>query len=361
MNSVANEKIVRSNLFQQYYFMPASEDCGTAIGAAFSALWEKTNVNDQKYVETDFFGRSYPLDDFVECLGTYSTIHVTPSPNIVTDTVDLLCTGVPLGWFQGGSEFGPRALGHRSILCDPRDPTAKDLVNAKVKYREAFRPFAPITRLDDAPEWFRVKHNAHASPFMLRIVDFKPGCEQKVPAVSHVDGTARYQTITESTHPLLSRVLAEFKQRTGVPVLMNTSFNIRNEPIVETPSDALFSVLGSGMRHLILGSYVIDIQDDFSVLDLDYTANFELTSKSDPLSVVVATPWGSVVQEIPPWVLDFLKKVTQGKPREHLEDFRSILSRPTNLSLTVTQTLVWLKRMRLVNVVGIDEAMLFFA
>lgn len=361
LNSVANEKIVRSKLFQQHYFMPASEDCGTAIGAAFSALWSMTKVNQPKYIDTDFFGRNYPVDEFVRSIDLYPKVNVRPSQNLVTDTVDLLCQGVPLGWYQGGSEFGPRALGHRSILCDPRDPSAKDTVNAKVKYREAFRPFAPITRLEDAPEWFRVTKNAHDSPFMLRIVDFKPGREQKVPAVSHVDGTARYQTVTAITHPLLSQVLEEFKRRTGVPILMNTSFNIRNEPIVETPLDAFFSVMGSGMRHLIIGSYIIEIADDFSVLDLEYRGNFEVLSREEPHALVVDTPWGPVTQNTPPWVLEFLNTVTKTQPRRNLEDFAAILGNPPDLSLVVTQTLVWLKRMRLINVAGIDETKLFFA
>ncbi len=154
-----------------------------------------------------------------------------------------------IGWFQGGSEFGPRALGNRSLLADPRKAEMKDILNKRVKHRQAFRPFAPIVLAERAKEIFEGEED---SPFMLIAKQVRPEWRDRIPAVVHVDGTARVQTVCEQTNPVLHRLLREFETLTGVPVLVNTSFNVKGEPIVETPRDAVVCFMTTGIDNLIL-------------------------------------------------------------------------------------------------------------
>ena len=154
-----------------------------------------------------------------------------------------------IGWFQGRSEFGPRALGNRSLIADPRKPEMKDILNSRVKHRQAFRPFAPIVLAERMKEIFEGEED---SPFMLIAKPVRPEWRDKIPAIVHVDGTARVQTVREATNPMLYRLLKEFEALTGVPVLINTSFNIKGEPIVETPHDAVNCFLTTGIDHLVM-------------------------------------------------------------------------------------------------------------
>ena len=165
----------------------------------------------------------------------------TPSPDICKETAKILADGNIIGWFQGRSEFGPRALGNRSILADPRKAEMKDILNSRVKFRQPFRPFAPIVLKERADEIFLGPGN---SPYMLMAKQVAPEWKDKIPAIVHVDGTARVQTVAEDENPILYRLLKEFEALTGVPVLVNTSFNIKGEPIVETPEDAIQCFLG---------------------------------------------------------------------------------------------------------------------
>ena len=162
-------------------------------------------------------------------------------------TADLLEAGAVVGWFQGRAEFGPRALGQRSILLDPRRRDGKQVLNGKVKFREAFRPFAPVVLEERAENWFELDGVPGSSPFMLRVCPFRPDKQQDVPAVVHVDGTGRLQTVTGERNGIFYDLIAEFDRRTGVPMLLNTSFNTMGEPIVETPEDALWCFLATGM------------------------------------------------------------------------------------------------------------------
>ena len=154
-----------------------------------------------------------------------------------------------IGWFQDRSEFGPRALGNRSLIADPRKPEMKDILNSRVKHRQAFRPFAPIVLAERMKEVFEGDED---SPFMLIAKPVRPEWRDKIPAIVHVDGTARVQTVREATNPMLYRLLKEFEALTGVPVLINTSFNIKGEPIVETPQDAVNCFLTTGIDHLVM-------------------------------------------------------------------------------------------------------------
>jgi len=171
------------------------------------------------------------------------------SENICRETAKLLAGQRVIGWFQGGSEFGPRALGNRSLLADPRKPEMKDILNKRVKHRQAFRPFAPIVLAERAREVFEGEEE---SPFMLIAKNVRPEWRDRIPAIVHVDGTARVQTVREQTNPMLYRLLREFEALTAIPALINTSFNVKGEPIVETPRDAVICFLTTGIDYLVL-------------------------------------------------------------------------------------------------------------
>ena len=183
-----------------------------------------------------------------EVPGPHPGRRVKRSDNVCRDTAKLLADQKVIGWFQGRSEFGPRALGNRSLIADPRKPEMKDILNSRVKHRQAFRPFAPIVLAERMKEIFEGDED---SPFMLIAKPVRPEWRDKIPAIVHVDGTARVQTVREATNPMLYRLLKEFEALTGVPVLINTSFNIKGEPIVETPQDAVNCFLTTGIDHLV--------------------------------------------------------------------------------------------------------------
>ncbi|RIJ44598.1 carbamoyltransferase, partial [Maribellus luteus] len=178
----------------------------------------------------------------------------TKSDNIARDTAKLLADQKVIGWFQDRSEFGPRALGNRSLLADPRKPEMKDILNSRVKHRQPFRPFAPIVLYERAKDIFEGEED---SPFMLIAKNVRPEWRDKIPAIVHVDGTARVQTVREETNPTLYRLLKEFDALTGVPVLINTSFNVKGEPIIETPRDAVICFLTTGIDHLVMHNTLV--------------------------------------------------------------------------------------------------------
>jgi len=173
----------------------------------------------------------------------------------------MIADGLVVGWFQGRLEFGPRALGSRSLLADPRNPRMKDIINAKVKFREAFRPFAPAVLKEHAHEYFDMPPGMDA-PFMLLVPKVREEKREILPAVTHQDGTGRVQTVTEETNPLYYRLIRAFGQLTGVPVVINTSFNVRGEPIVCTPRDAYHTFVHTGIDALVMGNFVITHKPD---------------------------------------------------------------------------------------------------
>jgi carbamoyltransferase len=246
LNSVANELIVRQSGFNRVHIVPAAEDSGPALGAAYYGLWHLTGVNTLKRQTIDSCGRKYSAASIDSALTQVRGLRCFPSSDVISDAVELLSNGMIVGWFDGGSELGPRALGQRSILCDPRRLDGKHVLNSKVKRREAFRPFAPAILLNEAENWFKGDGNLE-SPFMLRVLEFRDEKAPLVPAVSHVDGTGRVQTLTEEVNGRFYQLVRKFHERTTVPLLLNTSFNIMGQPIVEIPLDALQCLVNTGL------------------------------------------------------------------------------------------------------------------
>lgn len=247
LNSVANERIIRESGYQNVYIIPAAEDSGAAIGAAYYGLWRLTGHNSRTRLPHDALGRSYTAPELAAALGNRSNVTTVESTNVIADAVDLLCDGKIIGWFDGGSELGPRALGQRSILCDPRRPDGKEILNRRVKMREPFRPFAPAVTLAEAPNWFEFGGTAPESPFMLRVCEVNPQRKDEVPAIVHADGTGRLQTLTPEANGRFYELVEQFHERTGVPMILNTSFNRMGQPIVETPADAIECLLNTGL------------------------------------------------------------------------------------------------------------------
>ena len=257
LNSVANERIIRESGFQNVYIMPAAEDSGTSIGAAYYGLWQLRQHNSQRAILHDAPGRTYSLAEISDGLNKTENIRVDYSTDVLSDAVGLLCDGKIIGWFDGGAELGPRALGQRSILCDPRRPDGKDTLNRRVKMRESFRPFAPAVLLEEAANWFDYGASPIESPFMLRVVKVRAERRDQVPAIVHVDGTGRVQTLTRANNGRFYELVRKFYERTGVPILLNTSFNRMGQPIVETPTDAIETLLSTGLDCCIFEDRIV--------------------------------------------------------------------------------------------------------
>jgi len=290
LNSIANERLVRESGFRDVFVAPAAEDSGVAVGAAYHGLWHLTGKNTRRRLLHDAVGREYTGAEIAEAVARTPSIHVESERDVVSKTVDLLCDGKIIGWFQGRSELGPRALGQRSILCDPRRPEAKDVLNARVKHREGFRPFAPVILLEEVPRWFELGDAPAESPFMLRILAFKEEKRREVPAVVHVDGTGRLQTVTRENNGRLHELVSEFHRRTGVPIVLNTSFNVAGEPIVETPDDALWCLLYTQLDACVVGDRIVTKEPGYeSILDL-----YPRTSGLHSASVEVFGPKGAL-------------------------------------------------------------------
>ena len=257
LNGIANERIVQSGLFDEVFVLPAAEDCGPALGAAWDGLWHLRGPRPGPRHTSDALGRTYDDAALLAALASGAAgpaARWTRPHDLAAEVADALAAGAVVGWFQGRSELGPRALGQRSLLFDPRRADGKDHLNARVKHREAFRPFAPIVLEREAARWFDFGRGPEQSPFMLRVVPTLPQRRAQIPAVVHVDGSARVQTVPEDGGPL-HLLLEAFFARTGVPVLLNTSFNVAGEPIVETPQDALRCFAGTGIDAVALGPF----------------------------------------------------------------------------------------------------------
>lgn len=254
LNCAAMGKIQEQRLFEDVFVPFAPGDDGGAIGAALylAALMDEPCV--QKV--SPYLGTHY-TDVEIEQALTHEGLsyHFYEEESLYGEVANLLNKGNIISWYQGRMEFGPRALGNRSILADPRDATMKDKVNARVKFREAFRPFAPVVLEEDATSWFM----GECSPYMMLTTTVKKG-NQKIPAITHVDGSARAQVVGESDNPRLYYLLTAFKELTDCPILLNTSFNVMGEPIVCSPQDAIRTFLNCGLDVLVMGNYVIKKQ-----------------------------------------------------------------------------------------------------
>lgn len=253
LNSVMNGRLLREAGFDDIYVMPAAGDNGTAIGAAFY-VYHVVLGQPRQYVHEDpYLGPEYGDTELARLLKECK-VPVRREPDIVATAAKLLADGNILGWLQGRMEIGPRALGNRSILANPTLAHMKDKINAEVKHREAFRPFAPSVPVEDKNRYFDAKGD---SPFMLKVCDVLPSMRGTLPAITHVDGTARLQTVAPHINGRYHALLRRFGEHTGVPVLLNTSFNIQGEPIVETPVDAIRCFFSTGLDYLVLGDYLV--------------------------------------------------------------------------------------------------------
>ncbi|MGB8282417.1 MAG: carbamoyltransferase [Pseudolabrys sp.] len=298
LNCVANGKVLRDGAFENIWIQPAAGDAGGAVGAALAAvhLYEghprRPNGGDRMH--GSLLGPSYSQLDIERRL-TAAGAHfsVVGEGDMVEQAADALAKQQAVGWFQGRLEFGPRALGARSILGDPRSPTMQRNLNLKIKYRESFRPFAPAVLREDVAEWFEFDSD---SPYMLIVADVRKdrrcsmtpeqqalfGIEKlnlvrsEIPAVTHVDYSARIQTVHANTNPLFYRLLKRFKEKTGCPVLVNTSFNVRGEPIVCTPEDAFRCFMGNELDLLVVGNCVLHKTAQDHHLKRDYSSAFDL-------------------------------------------------------------------------------------
>ena len=257
LNCVANGRVAREAGFDNVWIQPAAGDDGIAIGCALYGWIEILKQRRGFVMDHSYVGKTYSDQEVASSLQKFLVriqVDAKRSDNVCRDTAKLLADQRVIGWFQGASEFGPRALGNRSLLADPRKPEMKDILNSRVKHRQAFRPFAPIVLAERMKEIFEGDED---SPFMLIAKPVRPEWRDKIPAIVHVDGTARIQTVREATNPMLYRLLREFDALTGVPVLVNTSFNIKGEPIVETPGDAVNCFLNTGIDNLVMHDTVV--------------------------------------------------------------------------------------------------------
>jgi carbamoyltransferase len=254
LNSKANGKIAASGLVENMFVQPAASDDGVALGAALAPYLDAGGKLPNKAMRHGYWGPSFDDQAVETALRTYK-LRYTKLTDPAPTAAELLSQGNILGWFQGRMEFGPRALGSRSILADPRDPEMNSKVNNAVKFREWWRPFAPSFKKEAAGEYLE---SATDSPFMILTAQVRPEKRAVIPSVTHVDGSARPQTVEKEINPLYWRLIDEFGKRTGVPVIMNTSFNLRGEAIVHTPTDAIRTFFSSGMDALVIGNFLVE-------------------------------------------------------------------------------------------------------
>jgi carbamoyltransferase len=298
LNCVANGKIYRDGGFERMWIQPAAGDAGGSIGAAFAAYHglldqPRVAVNDLDAMCGTYLGPAFTQTEIEQQLTTMGArFHTLDEDQLVTETSSALVDGKAVGWFQGRMEFGPRALGARSILADPRNESMQRTLNLRIKFRESFRPFAPAVLREDVSDWFELSDD---SPYMLLVADVAHSLRRdmtdderrlfgidklnvprsEIPAVTHVDYSARIQTVHKPTNPRFHALLSAFKQRTGCPVLVNTSFNVRGEPIVCTPEDAFRCFMGSEIEVLAIGNSLLHKAEQDDALRIDYRHRFD--------------------------------------------------------------------------------------
>ncbi|HEY4479199.1 MAG TPA: carbamoyltransferase C-terminal domain-containing protein [Candidatus Paceibacterota bacterium] len=255
LNIDANKKILDESGFKHIFIQPGATDCGIPLGLALYGLHMVLGEPRFFKMQGAALGRPYTETEIQKALSRFSDkITYKKSATSVHDAAAEIARGKIIGWFTGGSEYGPRALGHRSILCDARNKDMKDIVNARVKHREAWRPFAASVLLEDMGRYFDLKEE---SPFMILCADVHKNMRTKIPSVVHVDGTCRIQTVTRESNARYHELLSEFKKLTGESIVLNTSFNLGGDPIVETPEDALDSFLRTDIDCLVIEDYII--------------------------------------------------------------------------------------------------------
>jgi len=293
LNCVANGRVLRDGCFEDIWIQPAAGDAGGAVGAALAAchlhegLPRPAPNGRRDAMRGAYLGPAYAQLEIEADLDACGARYTVLSDDAMIDrTAEALAAGKTVGWFQGRMEFGPRALGARSILADPRSPTMQRMLNLKVKHRESFRPFAPSVLREDVADWFELDAD---SPYMLLVAPVKHGRRRPtsdadralfgidrlnvprsdIPAVTHVDFSARIQTVHHDTNPRYHALISKFRALTGCPVLVNTSFNVRGEPIVCTPRDAFSCFMGSEIELLVVGNCVLRKDEQDPALRID--------------------------------------------------------------------------------------------
>ncbi len=255
LNGVANARILRETPFAEPYLQAAASDDGTCLGAAYYCWHHVLGRKERFHMKHAFWGPEYS-DDRIRAVAQASGFlakSCEDEEELVETAAQLLADGLVMGWYQGRSEWGPRALGNRSILANPAVPTMKDTINAKIKRRESFRPFAPSVLKEDVATHFEQTVD---SPFMMHVVKFRPEWTTRLPAVTHVDGTGRLQSVEPDSNPRYHKLISAFKRRTGIGLVLNTSFN-ENEPVVDTPEQAFDCFKRTDMDALCLGRHVL--------------------------------------------------------------------------------------------------------
>jgi carbamoyltransferase len=252
MNSLANGRLLIDGLVDELYVPPCASDAGVALGAAYLAHLKATGGLEREELKTAALGPSYDDAAILAALNA-AGLSARKIDDPARATARLLADGKTVGWFQGRMEFGQRALGSRSILADPRRAAMKEIVNARIKFREPFRPFAPSVLAERAGEYFE---HANSNPFMTRVCPVRPEMRDCIPAVTHVDGTARVQTVERATNRLYWNLIDSFRELTDVPVVLNTSFNVKGQPIVNTPTEAAETFLRTSLDALVCGNYL---------------------------------------------------------------------------------------------------------
>jgi carbamoyltransferase len=289
LNCVANGKILKDKAFKDVWIQPAAGDAGGALGSAL-AVWhtelhKPRIVNHNDSMKGSYLGPSFDQSKIEQELLNFGAIFDVVSENqMIEKTAEALADGKAIGWFQGRMEFGPRALGGRSILGDPRSETMQKILNLKVKYRESFRPFAPSVLREDVKEWFDLDYD---SPYMLLVANVKENQRIKmsleeeslfgidklnikrsnIPAVTHVDYSSRIQTVSIDFNPKYHKLITKFKEKTGCPVLVNTSFNVRGEPIVYSPEDAFRCFMGNELEILVIGNCILRKEEQYYLIE----------------------------------------------------------------------------------------------
>ena len=298
LNCVANGKILKEKIFANIWIQPAAGDAGGSLGAAL-ALWYEDNNNLRKSnleddMQGSYLGPQYSQKQIEEKLNSVGAIFVTLNyDDLIDQTAENLSKEKAIGWFQGRMEFGPRALGNRSILGDPRSDKMQKNLNLKVKFRESFRPFAPSILIEDTSKWFNLDVE---SPYMLFVSEINSkkkiemnesqkklfGIEKlnikrsKIPAVTHIDYSARIQTVKQKTNKIYYDLISKFKEKTNCPIIVNTSFNVRGEPIVNTPQDAFNCFMGTNLDFLVIGNCILDKNKQDKNLLSNYKNKFKL-------------------------------------------------------------------------------------
>jgi carbamoyltransferase len=261
LNCNANGALAASPIADKVFVPPAANDAGAAVGAAFLQWVEHSGRAPKVPVDQIYLGEAIEKDAVADAVAASGVSQVAKVEDPAAVAAAAVAAGFVVGWCQGRMEFGPRALGNRSILADPRDPRMPDKINMRVKFREPWRPFAPSVLVEKNAEWFEP---AIESPYMLLALNVRPELRATVPAITHVDGSARVQTVTEDANPLYYRLIDCFDKLTGVPMVLNTSLNIRGEPIARTPEDAIRCFVKSGLDVLVIANTVM-WKDDVSL------------------------------------------------------------------------------------------------